>query len=57
MKMLIKVLGLLALALTIVPPVLFLTGSLALPAMKAVMLGGCVLWFATAPFFLRGGEA
>ena len=55
MQMPLKILGLIALGLTIVPPLLFLTGSMALPVMKGVMLGGCVLWFATAPFFMKGG--
>ena len=51
----LKILGLIALGLTIVPPVLFLMGSMTLPVVKGVMLGGCVLWFVTAPFFMKGG--
>jgi len=56
MQTTLKILGLIALCLTLGPPVLFLMGSMALPAMKGVMLGGCVLWFITAPFFMKGGD-
>jgi hypothetical protein len=56
MQMSLKILGLIALGLTVVPPILFLMGAIALPLMKGVMLGGCVLWFATAPFFMKGGS-
>jgi hypothetical protein len=51
-----KVLGLLALAGTIVPPVLFLTKSLALEPMKLIMLIAMVVWFVTAPLWMRGDE-
>ena len=51
----LKLVGVLALGLTIVPPVLFLMGTIALPVMQGIMLAGCVLWFATAPFFMKGG--
>ena len=55
MQMLLKPLGLLALALTIVPPVLFAASALAEGTMKILMLLAACLWFATAPFFLKGG--
>jgi len=51
-----KVLGLLALAGTIIPPVLFLTKSLALEPMKLIMLIAMVVWFVTAPLWMRGDE-
>jgi hypothetical protein len=51
-----KVLGLLALAATIIPPVLFLTKSLALEPMKVIMLIAMVVWFVTAPLWLKGGD-
>ena len=51
-----KILGLLALAGTIVPPVLFLTKHLDLAPMKLIMLGAMVLWFVTAPLCLKGGD-
>lgn len=50
-----KLLGLVALALTIVPPVLFMTRSLAEATMKSIMLAAVVLWFASAPFGMKGG--
>lgn len=48
--MILKVLAYIALALTIVPPFMFLGDSIELGAMKNVMIAGVVLWFATAPF-------
>jgi hypothetical protein len=51
-----KVLGLLALAGTIIPPVLFLTKTLALEPMKLIMLIAMVVWFVTAPLWMRGDE-
>lgn len=51
-----RVFGLLALAGTIVPPVLFLCNALALEPMKAIMLISALLWFVTAPLWLKGGE-
>ncbi len=55
MKTAMKLLGLAALALTIVPPFLFMTKSLAEATMKGTMLAGVVLWFVTAPFGMKGG--
>ena len=53
----IHALSFLALALTIVPPILFAMGSLAEGTMKLLMVVGVVLWFATAPRWLHGGES
>ncbi len=55
MKKIAMLLGMLALALTVVPPILSAVEWLAEPAMKGMMLGGCVLWFVTAPAFMKGG--
>lgn len=52
----IHALSFLALALTIVPPILFAAGMLGEGSMKLTMLFGVVLWFATAPRWLHGGE-
>lgn len=54
MKSLAKTLGLLSLAGTILPPVLFLMGTMAEGAMKLIMLLSTVLWFATAPLWMKG---
>lgn len=51
-----KTLGLLALAGTIVPPVLFLTKSLAIEPMKIIMLISMVVWFVTAPLWMKAGD-
>jgi hypothetical protein len=53
----VHALSFLALALTIVPPVLFVAGSLGEGPMKLTMLVGAVLWFLTAPRWLHGGES
>lgn len=51
-----KVLGLLSLAGTIVPPVLFLTKTLALEPMKLIMLIAMIGWFITAPLWMKSDE-
>ncbi|NGO38024.1 hypothetical protein G4L39_01245 [Limisphaera ngatamarikiensis] len=55
MQTIFRVLAFAALALTVVPPFLFMIQQLAEPTMKSWMLAGTVLWFATAPWALRGG--
>jgi hypothetical protein len=50
-----RLLALLALLLTVIPPALFAAGRLADGPMKLLMLVGAVLWFATAPRALQGG--
>ncbi len=50
-----RALALLALVLTVGPAILFAVGALSDSAMKLAMLVGTVLWFATAPRWLRGG--
>ena len=51
-----RMLGLLALAGTIVPPVLFLMKSLSEEPMKMIMLVSTVVWFVTAPLWMKGGD-
>ena len=55
MKIPLKILGFGALAMTLLPPILFATGSLSESLMKTLLLVATVLWFATEPFFLKGG--
>ena len=55
MKKIAVILGVFALALTVVPPILSALELLAEPTMKGMMLGGCILWFVTAPAFMKGG--
>lgn len=56
MKAIAPAAALLALALTVVPPALFALGKLAEAPMKTTMLVGVVLWFVSAPFWLKGGS-
>jgi hypothetical protein len=56
MPSLAKILGLLALAATIVPPLLFMFKLLPLDAVKWIMLGATVVWFATAPLWMKTDE-
>ncbi len=51
-----RILGLLALAGTLVPSVLFLFHAIGEGTMKMVMLVSTVVWFATAPFWMKGGD-
>jgi len=48
-----KILGLLALAGTIVPPALFMWSALGLDAVKAIMFVSSIVWFAAAPFWMK----
>jgi hypothetical protein len=56
MNLLAKSLALLALAGTFLPPVLYALKVLGDGPMKAVMLAAAVVWFAAAPFWLKGGQ-
>jgi hypothetical protein len=53
MKSIALPLGILALLGTIVPPLLYLTGSLADGPMKLAMLASAIVWFVTAPMWMR----
>ena len=50
-----RILGFAALGLTIIPPLLFMGQTMAEPAMKNLMIAGCVLWLIFAPLFMKGG--
>ena len=49
----LKLVSGLGLALTVVPSVLVLGGRLSWTQHAATMLAGAVLWFASAPFWMR----
>lgn len=53
MKQITKVLGMLALAVTLVAPLLYLFEAIGDGAMKMALLLAMVLWFATAPFWMK----
>lgn len=50
--MIAKVIGLAALAGTIVPPALTMTGLLGEGPMQKLMLASAVAWFVAAPFWM-----
>jgi len=51
-RLLARGIGLLALAGTIGPPALVMTGMLADATMQRIMLASAVAWFAAAPFWM-----
>jgi hypothetical protein len=53
MKRQAKILSMLALVATIVPPVMFYIDALSLTNMKAWMLGSMLVWYATTPLWLH----
>ncbi len=53
MKLLAQIASVAALAGTILPAVLFLTGRLDLAAVKAWMLAATVVWFVATPLWME----
>jgi hypothetical protein len=53
MRPVARLVGLAALAATIVPPAMFMTGRMPEASMKAVMLVAAVAWFAAAPLWMK----
>ncbi len=53
MNTIAKPIGLVALAGTIVPPLLFMFHKLDLAPMQNIMLVSCILWFVTAPMWMK----
>ncbi len=53
MKAIALPVGMLALAGTIVPPVLYLLHQIEQAPMKTAMLVSCLVWFITAPMWMR----
>ena len=51
-----KIIAPLALLGTILPPVLYLFQALGAGAMKGAMLVAALAWFATAPYWMKGGS-
>lgn len=48
-----RVVGLAALAATILPPVAFLFGAMPLDTVKTIMFLATILWFAAAPLWMK----
>ncbi len=55
MKTSAKILAPLALVATVVPALMFALRMLGEGPMKLTMLAATVIWFAAAPFWLKGG--
>ena len=56
MKALARVVAPLALVATLLPPVLYLFQLIGDRPMKLTMLVAAVAWFASAPFWMKGGS-
>jgi hypothetical protein len=53
MKKLLWSLAFIGLSATILPAILVFSGAIELGAHKAMMVVGMILWFATAPLFMK----
>lgn len=53
MKNLLKLISLLGLVMSILPPVLFFLGKMEMNSMKLWMGIGMVVWMVTAPFWIN----
>ncbi|MFY0606516.1 MAG: hypothetical protein JXR10_07370 [Cyclobacteriaceae bacterium] len=51
--MAIKTIGIITVILVLLFPVLALVGMMTLDDMKLYMLGGSILWFVLAPFWIK----
>lgn len=56
MKNLLKVCSALGLALTIIPSILVFKGTIAIETHYQLMIAGMVLWFGSAPFWMKGSS-
>jgi hypothetical protein len=53
MKPIAQIISWLALAATLLPPVLFFAGRIELPAVKVWMLAAAVVWFIATPLWME----
>lgn len=56
MKAAVKIIAPLSLVITAVAPLLFAIKAMSEEPMKTALLVSTIAWFATAPFWLKGGE-
>lgn len=56
MKQVLKVVSWLALALTILPSILFLGGVMDIETVKWLMLAATIVWFVVTPFWMWKAE-
>jgi hypothetical protein len=57
MKFILAITCIIALGLTVIPPLLFAAGHVSEPSMKSLMLAGMLLWFPAAIGWDRLGSA
>lgn len=53
MKRVVQVISYMALAATLLPPVLFFADKIELPLAQAWMLAAALVWFVTTPFWME----
>lgn len=53
MKLLLKIISYTGLALTIIPSILVFNGVIVLKTHFILMVVGLILWFSTAPFWMK----
>lgn len=53
MKTITKILSYIALGLTVIPSFYVFSGSISWQTHADLMLGGTILWFVTAPFWMK----
>jgi len=53
MKIMIQVISYIGLAFTIIPSILFLSGSMELTRVKLIMVIATIVWFASTPFWME----
>lgn len=56
MKILLIILSVIGLGLTIIPSILVFMQDISVESHKQFMLFGMILWFATAPFWIKEQE-
>jgi hypothetical protein len=56
MKVLLIIISVIGLGLTIIPSILVFLQSISLESHKQFMLFGMIMWFATAPFWIKEQE-
>lgn len=56
MKNLLKILSYIGLLLTLIPSILYFSGTISADTHKMLMFTGTVLWFLSAPFWMNKAE-
>lgn len=56
MKLILKLLSLIGLLLTALPPILFFMDQIELSSCKSLMVSGMICWFVSAPFWINSSK-